>query len=338
MQPKTSWDLQWLTTPGAASLPFPRGWSDLERTAIPLPPGTGEGHIELFHLGQGMDICRGSVTFNAALAGRLVPMAEAKGTVPDPMFGIHSARLGHVTVRERCARVELSYRGETTLFQHVDRLDFQPLAHASEPLEITIITMGVPILANLLGQDQAMALLRVLGVEALSSAATRALPHSVNRILHETLPSGLAGQMRILFSQAKTLEYLCALSALLTGEDSPARSTSRLVRTVADLREELLALEGKVPSLNDLARKYGRSAKALNDEFRKQYGTSIYGFVSEYRLSEAHAALEHTDIPMKALAANLGYSHVNNFIAAFRKKFSYPPGQVRRGPGRSVRA
>ena len=338
MQPKTSWDLQWLTDPTSGGLQFPRGWSDLARTAIPLPPGTGEGYIELFHLGQGMDICRGTVTFDPAMAGRLVPMAEVKGTIPDPMFGVQSARHGQVTVRDRRAGVELSYHGETTLFQHVDRLDFQPLVSASAEVEVTIITMGVPILATLLGQDQAMALLRVLGIEALSSAATRALPHSVNRLLHETLPSGLSGQMRILFSQAKTLEYLCALSSLLSGAAAPDRSTSKLVRTVADLREELLALEGKVPSLNDLARKYGRSAKALNDAFRSKYGTSIYAFVSEHRLSEAHAALEHTDIPMKALAANLGYSHVNNFIAAFRKKFSYPPGQVRRGPGRSVRA
>ena len=177
MQPKTSWDLQWLTAPGTESLSFPRGWSDLERTRIPLPPGTGEGYIELFHLGQGMDICRGTVTFDPAMAGRLVPMAEVKGTIPDPMFGVQSARHGQVTVRDRRAGVELSYHGETTLFQHVDRLDFQPLVSASAEVEVTIITMGVPILATLLGQDQAMALLRVLGIEALSSAATLSLIH-----------------------------------------------------------------------------------------------------------------------------------------------------------------
>ena len=97
MQPNTSWDLQWLTAPESGALQFPRGWSDLKRTQIPLPPGTGEGHIELFHLGQGMDIFRGTVTFEPAMAGQLVPMAEVKGTVPDPMFGVHSARLGHVT-------------------------------------------------------------------------------------------------------------------------------------------------------------------------------------------------------------------------------------------------
>ena len=333
MQPNTSWDLQWLTAPESGALQFPRGWSDLERTQIPLPPGTGEGHIELFHLGQGMDIFRGTVTFEPAMAGQLVPMAEVKGTVPDPMFGVHSARLGHVTVRDRRAGKELSYHGESTLFQHVDRLDFQPLVSGSTEVEVTIITMGVPILANLLGEGPALALLRALGVETLSSAATRLLPHAVNRILHQTLPTGLSGQMRILFSQAKTLEYLCALSALLAGKETPARSTTKLLRTVADLRAELLGTEGKVPSLNDLARRYGLSAKALNEAFRNQYGTSIYAFVSDHRLAEAHAALERTDIPMKALAANLGYSHVNNFIAAFRKKFGYPPGQVRRGAG-----
>jgi len=33
---------------------------------------------------------------------------------------------------------------------------------------------------------------------------------------------------------------------------------------------------------------------------------------------------------MKVLAARLGYSHVNHFIAAFKKKFGYPPGSLRK--------
>ena len=71
----------------------------------------------------------------------------------------------------------------------------------------------------------------------------------------------------------------------------------------------------------------------LDEAFRKRFGLSIYAFVSDHRLVEAHAALARTDIPMKALAANLGYSHVNNFIYAFKKKFGYPPGSVRKGLG-----
>ena len=333
MQPKTSWNLEWLTAPGSESLSFPRGWLDLEHREIPLPPGGGQGHIELYHLGQGMDIFRGTATFPPAMTGQLVSVAVARGSVPEPMFGVHSARSGTVVIRERCAGTELIFRKDITLFQHVAHLDFDSLVDASEAVEVTVITMGVPVLATLVGQDSADRLLETLGIAQLSSAATKVLPQAVSQILYDTLPSGLSGQMRLLFSQAKTLEYLCALSALLAGPAAAPRGEARLAKAVAALRTELQGLEGKVPNLRELAQKYGLSAKALNEEFRKQNGTSIYAFISDFRLTESHLALERTDIPMKALAANLGYSHVNNYIYAFKKKFGYPPGSVRKGLG-----
>jgi AraC-like DNA-binding protein len=33
---------------------------------------------------------------------------------------------------------------------------------------------------------------------------------------------------------------------------------------------------------------------------------------------------------MKALANQLGYSHVNHFITAFKRQFGYSPGTIRR--------
>jgi AraC-like DNA-binding protein len=52
--------------------------------------------------------------------------------------------------------------------------------------------------------------------------------------------------------------------------------------------------------------------------------------MTDHRLAQAHALLQTEQISMKVLAARLGYSHVNHFIAAFRKKFGYPPGSLRK--------
>ena len=94
--------------------------------------------------------------------------------------------------------------------------------------------------------------------------------------------------------------------------------------------EELSGLQGKMPTLDDLARQYGMSARVLNEEFRKVYGVSIFVYISELRLKEAHEALLQTDVPMKTMALNMGYSHVNHFISAFGKKFGYSPGSLRK--------
>jgi DNA-binding response OmpR family regulator len=98
-------------------------------------------------------------------------------------------------------------------------------------------------------------------------------------------------------------------------------------RAICDL---LIKHEGKAPTLDELAQQFGRSAKLLNEEFADEFGQSIYSFMSEHRLIQAHAALAQTDVPIKQLAARLGYAHVNNFSIAFKRRYGYPPGSLRR--------
>ena len=65
-----------------------------------------------------------------------------------------------------------------------------------------------------------------------------------------------------------------------------------------------------------------------------EYGESIYAFVTNVRLKEAHAALVEGDLPIKVLSRRLGYAHVDHFTRAFTRKFGYPPGSLRRGRGK----
>ncbi|MDD5216403.1 MAG: helix-turn-helix domain-containing protein, partial [Methylococcales bacterium] len=99
---------------------------------------------------------------------------------------------------------------------------------------------------------------------------------------------------------------------------------------VEKLHAYITSTKGKLPNLHDLAKQFGISLRTLNDLFTAEYGQSISAFINDYRLSAAHEALEHSDIPMKQLASELGYSHVNHFITAFKRKFSYSPGHLRK--------
>ncbi|WP_186343219.1 helix-turn-helix domain-containing protein [Allochromatium palmeri] len=80
-----------------------------------------------------------------------------------------------------------------------------------------------------------------------------------------------------------------------------------------------------------LAQHFGRSAQTLNREFKERFGLPIAAYVSAQRLQEAHAAIANTATPLKVIAANLGYSHVNHFSNAFRRQFGYSPGALRKG-------
>ena len=91
-----------------------------------------------------------------------------------------------------------------------------------------------------------------------------------------------------------------------------------------------MASDGKLPTLDELAKQHSRSAKLLNEEFSQEFGKSIFGFMADHRLKQSHAALQNSTVSIKQLAARLGYSHVNNFTIAFIRKFGYPPGSLRR--------
>jgi AraC-like DNA-binding protein len=100
---------------------------------------------------------------------------------------------------------------------------------------------------------------------------------------------------------------------------------------VQALHEYLSRLEGKLPTLSLLSKQFGLSARRLNEAFAAEYGQSIFAYITDQRLQAAHEVMVVTDEPMKRVAERLGYAHVNHFIAAFKRKYGYTPGQLRRG-------
>lgn len=96
------------------------------------------------------------------------------------------------------------------------------------------------------------------------------------------------------------------------------------------LHQQLVNTSGKLPTALQLATQYGVTARKLNEEFTAQYGLPIVSYITEYRLQQAHDAVQNTCIPLKRLADRFGHSHVNHFITAFKKRFGYPPGALRK--------
>lgn len=96
------------------------------------------------------------------------------------------------------------------------------------------------------------------------------------------------------------------------------------------LHQQLVHASGKLPTLDELALQYGATPRKLNEAFAAQYGLAIVPYITYYRLQQAHTAVENTSIPLKILADRFGYSHANHFITAFKKRFGYPPGTLRK--------
>ena len=328
--PVSTATINWLTSSASAPIILEEGHDGYSRTQIPMPPEMGSGWIELFSLAIGMNIARGSHHFEPKMMGQIVPFFDVKGVLNEPTLIVSSARTGQIILKERCVGIDFIFGQGRSLFEYVDRQDYMPMLDGSCDIEVTMLKIGISMLETLLGIPGAHAMLEALNVREVPAAAVCAVPPYISVSLDECMPAHLTGMMRKLHAQSKALEYVGALASHLNVEEAKTGADTVKHKQVLQLREELSRLQGKVPALDELARQYGMSGRVLNEEFKNAYGASIFQYVSDLRLDEAHEALLHTDVPMKSMALNMGYSHVNHFITAFGKKFGYSPGSLRR--------
>jgi AraC-like DNA-binding protein len=111
----------------------------------------------------------------------------------------------------------------------------------------------------------------------------------------------------------------------------PAPLEDASIQSVIKLHDYILDnLSNPLPTLKKLCRMLGTNEFTLKENFRKYYNTSIYQFYNDERLNRAQLLITQTQLPLKDIAFNCGFTDYGNFSKAFRKKFSYPPGQLLR--------
>lgn len=299
--------------------------------AYPMPPELGHGGYELLELSLGMSLVRSTVSFNNSVAGQYIPVLNIHVEFHEPTFQAMVTRGLRGIVEEQYPSSSLELFPGNDLFRHTPRYNSLLISNTSFSGETCHVSAALSTLERLIGNEEVETILLSLGLAKPPAIAVHPIPLHVSNLLIAAGGGAFSGNTRRLFSQAKILEYLAALIHLFSGQGRalPVRRPRSIERAQA-IREQLICSAGKLPSLDELARQYGRSAKVLNDEFAQEFGKSIFAFASDHRLAEAHAALLNTDVSIKQLAARLGYTHVSNFTIAFKRRFGYPPGCLRR--------
>lgn len=79
----------------------------------------------------------------------------------------------------------------------------------------------------------------------------------------------------------------------------------------------------------DLAQVVEISPSHLARTFKKTTGRTVHQFVEEARIARAGALLTDTNLPLKQIAAQLGFGTPSSFSQAFRRATGVAPGQFR---------
>jgi AraC-like DNA-binding protein len=330
----TELKLSWLLAPERDELILEREGADLQRMPYSMPPEVGKAWLDSLIFPDGIALYRAVHEMQPSPRGQLIPILEVNGVSAEPTFNAQIWLSGLGCHHEywkglNAPPVEIvAFPGRDT-FRYKKLWQTKVLVEGGVTSEMKSVVVPDSVMRTLLGEEPVETLLSRLGLTDTRQAVVLPMPLYVSAPLREAMSGQFSGAARKLFAQARILDYLGGLlSFVMSDELAPSQPAPD--RKVEELHHYLLSLEGQMPTLIDLAREFGISARRLNADFTAKYGQSIYGFVMEHRLAQAHDILLAEPLPMKTLATRLGYSHVNHFSAAFKKRFGYPPGSLRR--------
>jgi AraC family transcriptional activator of pyochelin receptor len=137
--------------------------------------------------------------------------------------------------------------------------------------------------------------------------------------------------LKKMFLLSKSIELLVLQAEAY---NSFQTSTNKYLKTEYDkeriiyAREYLISHLDMPPSLSDLARVAGINEYKLKRGFKETFGNTVFGYLSDTRLELAKTDLQEKKKSASEIAFELGYSSVQHFSNAFKKKFGVSPRQL----------
>lgn len=297
------------------------------------PQALGQGGFEAFDACDGFVLC----CSDARLSSRVRLESHAPPPLAgNPVLTFFCAFAGCLGVRPQGFNRPLPLqRGELAVFQVAGPqaiFDLPPTHHRTFSGGFSIdflrtVTVGMalpPTLQRMLENGETAPLVEHGWLDRR---------HSL--ILNDLLHCPWTGAAAQLYQQAKGLELLACLSQALAERKSEPRERWRRadVDRLYAAREFLLANLEAPPTLIALARYAGLCATKLKRGFREIFNTTVTDTLRDARLQSARRLLAKTDLPLKAIAEQVGYSDAASLSHAFRSHFGIAPGQVRERRG-----
>jgi AraC-like DNA-binding protein len=155
------------------------------------------------------------------------------------------------------------------------------------------------------------------------------LHNAIRAILQCNYPAAL----KKLFLYSKCLEILVLQADAYERQQKSQRKI--YIKTDYDKERILFARDYLIqcldlpPSLKELSRIAGINEFKLKRGFKESFNNTVFGYLADYRLEMAKDSLLAGEKSPSQLAFDLGYSSLQHFSTAFKKKFGMSPREVK---------
>ena len=147
-------------------------------------------------------------------------------------------------------------------------------------------------------------------------------------VLNQIINYNLNTNLRELYSKAKVYELLSLY--FNRGEDvnieqCPFLADESNVIKIKAAKDIIIQRIAEPPTLVELSDEIDLSLKKLKEGFKQIYGTTVYGFLFDYKMELARKLLESGIHNVNEVGLKVGYSTASHFIAAFKKHYGTTP-------------
>lgn len=159
----------------------------------------------------------------------------------------------------------------------------------------------------------------------------------IQQIINEIINCPYKDELRDLFLLSKSIELL-VLQAELYSMDSSKQfiKTEKDKRKLIEAKELLSHRIENPPTIVELSKLIGINEYKLKKGFKELFGTTVFGYIHNCRMSLAKRLLLGTDKTAKEIAYQTGYNSPQHFSHAFKKKFGRTPKSVRNTPDSAI--
>ncbi|MEZ4829513.1 MAG: AraC family transcriptional regulator [Bacteroidia bacterium] len=109
------------------------------------------------------------------------------------------------------------------------------------------------------------------------------------------------------------------------GDNCPFLHDEQNVEKIRQAKKILTDRMSDPPVLPELAREVGLNEYQLKAGFKNIYGTTVYKYLTDYRMDQAKKMLDTGNFRVNEVSFHIGFTNPSHFIAAFRKKFGTTP-------------
>lgn len=297
-----------------------------EETIIHLPPRVGKGYNRQINLRGGLTI----EIIKVQLKDTMYLERRHESAFP---LTAHFYLSGMSMVETlNTSEIKSEYtesKGENYLYHLPDLTEIEKWSCKTE---IRIISIYAPIhyFRSFCTEEKTTSLQKLIRGDRTSKFHLSLGKNSpeIVRALHQIYQCPYHGLTRQVYLESKALELFslqfnsCDLSSVSSQKLSIKKEDLDRVEYAKDI---LIQSYLNPPSLKELSQKVGLNDRTLKLGFKQLFGTTVFGYLYNYRMEQAQELLRNSNLTIAQIAHRVGYSNPEAFSTAFRRKFAQSP-------------